>query len=155
MAAVTLLLCVFAVAAIAFYQRSPNLSPLGSVALFAAGYAVYATVAFVAIWFFWQGRNWARWLVIAGSLLALSNLLNFGSWTSMQQKLIVVESVFGAWLLYWLNTKKGRAVLPAWRHGRGGITRRWSGPRRRYTSLAVERRACAAAAAQRPYVIEP
>ncbi len=39
---------------------------------------------------------------------------------------------------------------------RGGpacrITRRWSGPRRRYTSLAVERRACAAAAAQRHYV---
>ena len=106
MAAATLLLCVFAVAAIAFYQRSPNLSPLASVAFFAAGYAVYAAVALVAIWFFWQGRNWARWLVIAGSLLALSNLLNFGSWTSMQQKLIVVESVFGAWLLYWLNTEK-------------------------------------------------
>jgi hypothetical protein len=33
------------------------------------------------------------------------------------------------------------------------ITRRWSGPRRRYTSLAAERRACAAAAAQRPYVM--
>src|SRR5947209_5506852 len=30
-----------------------------------------------------------------------------------------------------------------------GITRRWSGPRRRYTSHAVARRACAAAAAQR------
>src|SRR5438094_2176230 len=35
------------------------------------------------------------------------------------------------------------------------ITRRWSGPRRRYTSLAVERRACAAAAAQRHYVRPP
>ena len=35
----------------------------------------------------------------------------------------------------------------AWR-----ITRRWSGPRRRYTSFAVGRRVCAAAAAQRPYV---
>jgi hypothetical protein len=34
-----------------------------------------------------------------------------------------------------------------------GITRRWSGPRRRYTSVAVERRACAAAAAQRHYVM--
>ncbi len=30
---------------------------------------------------------------------------------------------------------------------------RWSGPRRRYTLLAVERRACAAAAAQRHYVM--
>ena len=29
----------------------------------------------------------------------------------------------------------------------------WSGPRRRYTSLEVERRACAAAAAQRPFVM--
>src|SRR4051794_33897800 len=38
--------------------------------------------------------------------------------------------------------------------GRGrGITRRWSGPRRRYNSLAAGRRACAAAAAQRHYVI--
>ncbi len=35
----------------------------------------------------------------------------------------------------------------------GKITRRWSGPRRRYTSLAVERRACAAAAAQRHFVL--
>ena len=106
MAAVTLLLCVFAVAAIAFYQRSPNLSPRASVALFAAGYAAYAVVSFVVIWFLWQGRNWARWLVIAGSLLALSNLLNFGSWNSVQQVLVVVEAVFGAWLLYWLNTEK-------------------------------------------------
>ena len=57
MAGVTLLLCVFAVAAIAFYQRSPNLSPRASVAFFAAGYAVYAAVSFVAIWFLWQGRN--------------------------------------------------------------------------------------------------
>jgi hypothetical protein len=81
MAAVTLLLCVFAVAAIAFYQRSPNLSPRASVALFAG-------------------------LVILGSLLALSNLLNLGSWNSVQQVLVVVEAVFGAWLLYWLNTKQ-------------------------------------------------
>ena len=106
MAAVTLLLCVFAVAAIAFYQRSPNLSPRSSIAFFAAGYAVYAAVSFVVIWFLWQGRNWARWLVIAGSLLALSNLLNLGSWNSVQQVLVVVEAVFGAWLLYWLNTEK-------------------------------------------------
>src|SRR5687767_185162 len=34
-------------------------------------------------------------------------------------------------------------------------TRRWSGPRRRYSLVAVECRACAAAAAQRPYVIRP
>ena len=34
------------------------------------------------------------------------------------------------------------------------ITRRWSGPRRRYTVLAVERRGCAAAATQRHYVIQ-
>ena len=38
--------------------------------------------------------------------------------------------------------------------GGSGITRRWSGPRRRYTSLAVARRACAAAAAQRHYVMQ-
>src|SRR5687767_4099050 len=33
------------------------------------------------------------------------------------------------------------------------ITSRWSGPRRRYNSLTVARRACAAAAAQRHYVM--
>ncbi len=33
------------------------------------------------------------------------------------------------------------------------ITSRWSGPQRRYDSLEAERRACAAAAAQRPYVM--
>jgi hypothetical protein len=106
MATVTGLLCVFAVAASAFYQRSPNLSPWASVAFFAAGYAVYAAISFVVIWFLWQGRNWARWLVIAGSLLALSNLLNFGDWYPMQQVVVVIEAAFGAWLLYWLNTKR-------------------------------------------------
>src|SRR5262245_47959090 len=35
------------------------------------------------------------------------------------------------------------------------MTCRWSGPRRRCTFLAVERRACAAAAAQRHSVIPP
>jgi hypothetical protein len=35
------------------------------------------------------------------------------------------------------------------------LTRRWSGPQRRYTSPAVERRACAAAAAQRPHIMSP
>ena len=42
---------------------------------------------------------------------------------------------------------------PAYRQRDGnGLTHRWSGPRRRYNSLVVERRACAAAAAQRQYV---
>jgi hypothetical protein len=34
------------------------------------------------------------------------------------------------------------------------ITRQWSGPRRRYTSLAVERRACAAAAVYEQAVVK-
>jgi hypothetical protein len=42
-----------------------------------------------------------------------------------------------------------RRTQPRWR----GITRRWSGPRRWYNSPEVERRVCAAAAAQRHYVI--
>jgi hypothetical protein len=48
-----------------------------------------------------------------------------------------------------IAVKMGNEVPPL----AGGITRRWNGPRRRYTSSAVERRACAAAAAQRHYVM--
>src|SRR4029078_2815541 len=38
---------------------------------------------------------------------------------------------------------------------RRGITNRWSGPRRRYTSLAAERRACGAVAPQLRSLILP
>src|SRR5688572_23828338 len=53
----------------------------------------------------------------------------------------------------WLKLQSSKRACLAFEVVRGraawGITRRWSGPRRRYTSLAVERPACAAAAAQR------
>src|SRR6476660_6944510 len=45
------------------------------------------------------------------------------------------------------------AASRRWLHPSRRITRHWSGPRRRCSLLAVERRACAAAAAQRLYVM--
>src|SRR3982751_3791508 len=58
------------------------------------------------------------------------------------------DALPGSWAVY----VRRRGVPSRPRRNGCRITRRWSGPRRRYTALAVERRACAAAAAQRHYV---
>src|SRR5688572_12053379 len=101
----TLLLCVFNVAGILFYEPMEGMSADASLALFAV-YAVVAAVSFVVIWFFWRGRNWARWLVFATSVIALLNLLLIPSSVNSVQLLIVAEAVLAVWLLYWLNTPR-------------------------------------------------
>jgi hypothetical protein len=72
---------------------------------------------YVVLWFFWQGRNWARWLVLFTSLVALFNLtllgLAFvrGVATTFLQIVVVIEAAFGAFLLYWLNTAPVKAFF--------------------------------------------
>lgn len=38
---------------------------------------VVVLVESVVLWFYWNGRNWARWLVVLGCLLAFVSLRHF------------------------------------------------------------------------------
>jgi hypothetical protein len=107
----TLLMCFFNVAEVVTYEPIEGLSAAASLALFAVVYTVIAAISFVVIWFFWRGRNWARWLVMATSVLALVNLWAFGSARPAEKAVLVAEALLGAWLLYWLNTPAARTFF--------------------------------------------
>ena len=40
-------------------------------------FTIFIVAGYVVIWFYWQGRNWARVLVLLTSLLCLYNLRYF------------------------------------------------------------------------------
>jgi hypothetical protein len=44
--------------------------------------------------------------VLAASVVSLANMLLLPTTHVLGQVLIVVEALFGAWLLYWLNTPR-------------------------------------------------
>jgi O-antigen/teichoic acid export membrane protein len=100
-----LLLCVFNIAGVLFYEPLDGVPTLVSLVAFGVIFGFIAAVSFVVIWFFWRGRNWARWLVLATSVLALLNVLLIPSSNLAAQFLIGVEAAVAVWLLYWLNTE--------------------------------------------------
>jgi len=53
----------------------------------------------------WQGKNWARILVLITSVVAILNLSGVQNEILIQQILIIIQAVLGIFLLYWLNTK--------------------------------------------------
>src|SRR5215471_4090666 len=65
-------------------------------------------VSYLALWYFWKGRNWARWLVLVTSGVALLNLLGLPTFTDFQKVVVVIEAALGGFLLYWLNTRAVR-----------------------------------------------
>ena len=76
----------------------------------AVGTAVIA-VSFVVLWFYWQGRNWARWLVLLTSIEALANLTALRSGSIYLIAVIIAEAALAIFLLYWLNTRAVRAFF--------------------------------------------
>ena len=67
--------------------------------------------SYVVLWFFWKGRNWARWLVLITSGLAVFNLMLLPTVSTLQRVVIVVEATVGAALLFWLNTPAVRGFF--------------------------------------------
>lgn len=68
-------------------------------------------VGYIVLWFYWIGQNWARWLVIVTSALAILNLIALRSPLSprlLYGAMIIAEALLGAFLLYWLNTPRVR-----------------------------------------------
>lgn len=59
---------------------------------------------YIVVWFYWNGYNWARILVMLVSLAALWNLISWMHVTAFVRVVIALKAALGLFLLYWLNT---------------------------------------------------
>jgi hypothetical protein len=60
--------------------------------------------AVLVLFFFWDGRNWARWLILIGSVLNIFSLFTLGRASPLEGAVIVIETMLGIFLIFWLNT---------------------------------------------------
>ena len=76
---------------------------------------IVTAVIFAVLYFFWKGQNWARWLVLAASALAIFNLKEIthptmAEWdTAIRIPLLYAQALFASFLLYYLNTSGARS----------------------------------------------
>ncbi|MFZ0882715.1 MAG: hypothetical protein WAN14_04910, partial [Candidatus Acidiferrales bacterium] len=68
-------------------------------------FTIIIAIDYVAIWFYWQGRNWARILVLLTSLLCLYNLRHWNHGGIAERIMIGAEAILAIFLLYWRNTR--------------------------------------------------
>src|SRR5262249_39283648 len=74
-----------------------------------AAYSVITTgLSLFVVWSFWKGKNWARWSVLAGSVLAFYNLTSFRSAEGPHRVYLVAQASLALWMLVWLNTQAVR-----------------------------------------------
>ena len=73
------------------------------IAIFGIGYCI--------IWFCWKGRNWARIAVLLISILSVLDLISLAGPRTKNPVLVGIWGVFGAFLLYWLNTRPIRGFF--------------------------------------------
>ena len=74
-------------------------------------FTVFILVGYFFIWYYWQGRNWARIAVLLTSLLTLYNLRYWSHGPWMKQIMVISKGVLGSFLLYWLNTARVRTYF--------------------------------------------
>ncbi len=102
----TVLMGIFNVAGLIFFD--PNSKYLGiEIFLFTALIAV----SYLLLWYYWQGNNWARYLVISSSVLSFVNLFSIGKHSVGQSSLLIAEAVLGLYLLWWLNTQPAKTYF--------------------------------------------
>jgi uncharacterized membrane protein len=68
-------------------------------------------IGYLVIWFYWKGKNWARIMILLGSVLALFNLRLWNSSGRLERVMIGAEAALALFLLYWLNTRKVKAFF--------------------------------------------
>jgi hypothetical protein len=80
-----------------------------------AFWTVLIGIGFVFIWFYWQGKNWARISVLIVSAFCILNLRSWNSLTSNPylrttptQVFLASRALLGVVLLFWLNTRPVR-----------------------------------------------
>lgn len=68
-------------------------------------FTVVLAISYLVLWYYWQGNNWARILVMLSSILCLINLFTFRKYSLEKASILVAEAVLGLFLLWWLNTE--------------------------------------------------
>jgi len=106
LAPVTLAMCVLNPTGFVFIKGSG----VGA-AILVPVFSLIMILSYVVLWYFWRGRNWARWLVLVTSGVALLNLLGLATASAIQKVVIVIEAATGGFLLYWLNTRAVRGFF--------------------------------------------
>lgn len=67
--------------------------------------SLYVVFAYWCIYHFNNGRNWARYMVLIASVLAILSLLIPFETNVFLRILLVAEALYGVYLIYWLNTE--------------------------------------------------
>jgi hypothetical protein len=75
------------------------------------GTAVLTLFSYFALWHFWKGANWARWLVMVDSFIGILNLFLLPNVSRPMAVMIVLEAALSAYLLVWLNRGSGKAYF--------------------------------------------
>jgi len=76
-------------------------------------FTIFIMVGYFVIWFYWEGHNWARVLVLLTSLLCLYNLRYFSRGRIATRVMIGSEAALAVFLLIWLNTPPVRSFFRA------------------------------------------
>lgn len=96
---ICVLMCIMNLAGFAFV-----IPKAGDVATQYILLGVIVVLAFLVLWSFREGKNWARILVLLTSAIALLNLFLLGEFNSFQRFIVVSEALLAGFLLWWLNT---------------------------------------------------
>jgi hypothetical protein len=69
---------------------------------------IIKTCALICIWYYYQGRNWARVAVLLTSVWTLYNLRLLAHGNLACRVVVAGEGLLGLFFLYWLNTAEIR-----------------------------------------------
>ncbi len=71
-------------------------------------FSVFITIGYAVLWFYWQGRNWARWLVMLTCLQCFWNVKGLFHPRPLAPRIepvmIASEAILAAYLIWYLNT---------------------------------------------------
>ncbi len=73
--------------------------------------SVVNIIVFVCIFYYAQGRNWARIAILLISVLSVWSLVEFRHVDAMGQVILLAWALLGVFFLYWLNTGSVRAFF--------------------------------------------
>jgi hypothetical protein len=89
--------------------RNPNLhNPRAAFVFFITIIVTMKICGLVCIWYYYQGRNWARIVVLLTSLWTIYCLRLLSHGNTVYRSLISSEALLGLFFLYWLNTPELR-----------------------------------------------
>jgi hypothetical protein len=71
-------------------------------------FTIFIAIGYLVLWFYWQGRNWARWIVLVECLQCFWNLKYIfhrnPRATPFEPVMIAAEAAIALYLVWYLNT---------------------------------------------------